>query len=118
MQGTTRKRVDQPWLVVLHALAVSNLLGLALLGQVPAEVAGWLVLPARTAGRVRGSAARWGYAHWRALGDYLAAELAAGVVAEPGVVGFVGLERRVGAGLVAPATVGVVVVAGRRGRVA
>ena len=71
MQGTTRRRVDQPWLVVLHALAVLSLLGLALLGQVPAEVAGWLVLPAGAAGRVRGRAARWGYAHWRALGDYL-----------------------------------------------
>jgi len=31
MQGTTRRRVDQPWLVVLHALAVLSLLGLALL---------------------------------------------------------------------------------------
>ena len=71
MQGTTRRRVDQPWLVVLHALAVLSLLGLALLGQVPAEVAGWLVLPAVAAGRVRGRAARWGCAQWRALGDYL-----------------------------------------------
>ena len=81
MQGTTRRRVDQPWLVVLHALAVLSLLGLALLGQVPAEVAGWLVLPTVAAGRVRGSPARWGCAHpglraagragWRALGDYL-----------------------------------------------
>ena len=35
MQGTTRRRVDQPWLVVLHALAVLSLLGLALLGQFP-----------------------------------------------------------------------------------
>ena len=52
MQGTTRRRVDQPWLVVLHALAVLSLLGLALLGQVPAEVAGWLVPPAVAAGRV------------------------------------------------------------------
>ncbi len=71
MQGTTRRRVDQPWLVVLHALAVLSLLGLALLGQVPAEVAGWLVLPAVAAGRVRGRPARWGCAQWRALGDYL-----------------------------------------------
>jgi transposase-like protein len=76
MQGTTRRRVDQPWLVVLHALAVLSLLGLALLGQVPAEVAGWLVPPAVAAGRVRpgrlrGSPARWGCAHWRVLGDYL-----------------------------------------------
>ena len=76
-----RRRVDQPWLVVLHALAVLSLLGLALLGQVPAEVAGWLGLPAVAAGRVRGRPARWGCAHpdlraagragWRALGAYL-----------------------------------------------
>ena len=46
MQGTTRRRVDQSWLVVLHALAVLCLLGLALLGQAPAEVAGWLLPPA------------------------------------------------------------------------
>lgn len=38
MQGTTRCRVDQPWLVVLHALAVLSLLRLALPGQAPAEV--------------------------------------------------------------------------------
>jgi transposase-like protein len=76
MQGTTRRRVDQPWLVVLHALAVLSLLGLALLGQVPAEAAGWLIPPAILgvlvrAGRHRHSqTGRW-YAHWRALGDYL-----------------------------------------------
>jgi hypothetical protein len=63
-------------LVVLHALAVLSLLGLALLGQVPGEVAGWLVPPVVAAGRVRprprrGSPARWEGAHWRALGDYL-----------------------------------------------
>ena len=76
MQGTTRRRVDQPWLVVLHALAVLSLLGLALLGQVPAEVAGWLVPPVVAAGRVRpgrlrGSQAGCWCAHWRALSDYL-----------------------------------------------
>ncbi len=76
MQGTTRRRVDQPWLVVLHALAVLSLLGLALLGQVPAEVAGWLVPPAVAAGRVRpgrlrGSPAGCWCAHWRALSAYL-----------------------------------------------
>jgi hypothetical protein len=76
MQGSTRRRVDQPWLVVLHALAVLSLLGLALLGQVPAEVAGWLVPPAVAAGRVRpgrlrGSQAGCGCAHGRALSEYL-----------------------------------------------
>jgi len=77
MQGTTRCRVDQPWLVVLHALAVLSLLGLALLGQVPAEVAGWLVAPAVAAGRHRSRPPRWGCAPpgrraaGRALGDYL-----------------------------------------------
>ena len=76
MQGTTRRRVDQPWLVVLHALGVLSLLGLALLGQMPAEVAGGLVPPAVAAGRVRpgrlrSRPARWGCAHGRALGDYL-----------------------------------------------
>jgi len=76
MQGTTRRRDYQPWLVVLHALAVLSLLGLALLGQVPAEVAGWLVPPAVAAGRVRpgrlrGSQAGCWCAHWRALSDYL-----------------------------------------------
>lgn len=76
MQGTTRHPVDQTWLVVLHALAVLSLLGLALLGQVPAEVAGWLVPPAVAAGRVRAGRHRprqtvhWS-AHWQALGAYL-----------------------------------------------
>ena len=73
MQGTTGRRVDQPWLVVLHALAVLSLLGLALLGQVPAEVAGWLILPAVAGGGGGlGRPAGW-VAQWRALGDYLAA---------------------------------------------
>lgn len=76
MQGTTRRRVDQPWLVMLYALAVVSLLGLALLGQVPAEVAGWLVPPAVAAGRVRagrlrGSAAGCWWVHGQALSDYL-----------------------------------------------
>ena len=87
MQGTTRRRVDQPWLVVLHTLGVLSLLGLALLpGQAPAEVAGWLVPPAiplvpGRARRVRGRPARRACTHpgrraagragWRALDDYL-----------------------------------------------
>jgi hypothetical protein len=53
MHGTTRRGVDQPWLVMLYALAVLSLLGLMMLGQAPAEVAGWLVPPAIEAGQVR-----------------------------------------------------------------
>jgi len=76
MQGTTRRRVDQPWLVVLYTLGVLSLLGLALLGQVPTEVAGWLVPPAiplvqGRARRLRGRPAGCWYAPWQALGDYL-----------------------------------------------
>lgn len=81
MQGTTNCRIDQSWLVVLHALAVLSLLGLALLGQAPAEVAGWLVTPTGAAGWSRSRPRRGGYASagrqaagkagWRALGDYL-----------------------------------------------
>jgi len=86
MQGITRLRGEQPWLVVLHTLGVLSLLGLALLGQVPAEVAGWLVPPAvplapGRAWRVRGRPPRRGCPHlgrqagdragWQALGAYL-----------------------------------------------
>ena len=45
MQGTTRSRVYQLALVVLHGLVVLSVLGLALLGQIPGEAAGWLVQP-------------------------------------------------------------------------
>jgi len=81
MQGTTNCRIDQSWLVVLHALAVLSLLGLALLGQAPAEVAGWLVTPAAAVGRARSRPLRWRHvvpgrraaskASWWALGQYL-----------------------------------------------
>ena len=53
MQGTTRSRVYQPALVVLHGLVVLSVLGLALLGQMPGEAAGWLVQPAVPGGGVR-----------------------------------------------------------------
>jgi len=53
MQGTTRSRVYQPALVVLHGLVVLSVLGLALLGQMPGEAAGWLVQPAAPGGGVR-----------------------------------------------------------------
>ena len=60
MQGTTRSRVYQPVLVVLHGLVVLSVLGLALLGQMPGEVAGWLVQPAVPGG--------WGAAAAGAVG--------------------------------------------------
>ena len=80
MQGTTRSRVYQPALGVLHGLVVLSVLGLALLGQMPGEAAGWLVQPAVPGAGVR----RWqppgvrcrrpGWSgHLTALGQYLAA---------------------------------------------
>ena len=45
MQGTTRSRDYQPALGVLHGVVVLSVLGLALLGQMPGEAAGWLVQP-------------------------------------------------------------------------
>ena len=84
MQGTTRHWVYQPAWAVLHGLAVLSLIGLALLGQTPGEVAGWWVAPpAVLAGQVwavspseRRSYAlwrrRWG-AHLAALGRFLLA---------------------------------------------
>ncbi len=45
MQGTTRRRIAQPWRLRLHALAVFSLLGPAVLGQVPGEIGGWPLRP-------------------------------------------------------------------------
>jgi hypothetical protein len=84
MQGTTRHWVYQPTWVVLHGLAVLSLLGLALLGQTPGEVAGWWVAPPAVAAGLVWRVpldARWWYAGWRrhwgasqaALGRYLVA---------------------------------------------
>ena len=53
MQGTTRSRVYQLALVVLYGLVVLSVLGLALLGQMPGEAAGWLVPPAVPGAGVR-----------------------------------------------------------------
>ena len=80
MQGTTRLRVYQLALVVLHALVVLSVLGLALLGQMPGEAAGWLVQPvAPSAGVrlrqppwVRYRRSGWSGSQWAALGQYLA----------------------------------------------
>ncbi len=75
MQGTTRRWLDQSWWLGLHALAVVSLLGLALLGQLPGEIGGWVLRPAAlgVAGPVR-QAARCGACggvRWQALGCYL-----------------------------------------------
>jgi hypothetical protein len=66
MQGTTRFWGEQPAWGLVHALAVLSLIGLALLGQTPGEVAGWWASPAQTVGLVRGlpafrgtSSVRW-----------------------------------------------------------
>ena len=80
MQGTTRLQVYQLARVVLHALVVLSVLGLALLGQMPAEAAGWLIQPAaggpaarqRTAG-VRVRRPGWPRKQLAVLGRYLAA---------------------------------------------
>jgi hypothetical protein len=75
MQGTIRRRIAQPWWLGLHVLAALSLLGLALLGQVPGEVGGWLLRPvAEACGGQEGrrSAAggfRWG--PWWAMAHYL-----------------------------------------------
>ena len=74
-----KARVYQPALVVLHGLVVLSVLGLALLGQMPGEAAGWLVQPAVPGGgvrlrpppRVRCPAAGV-VSHLAALGRYLA----------------------------------------------
>jgi hypothetical protein len=76
MQGTTRCQGAQAWLGVLSTLAGISFLGLALLGQVPVEVAGWqeavAVAPVWVwVGRARPTAAGCGWAHWRVLQDYL-----------------------------------------------
>jgi hypothetical protein len=79
MQGTPRSRVYQPALVVLHGLVVLSVLGLALLGQMPGEAAGWLVQPAVPGGgvrlrpppQVRFRPAGWS-SHLAVLGRYLA----------------------------------------------
>jgi transposase-like protein len=80
MQGTTRSRVYQPALVILYGLVVLSVLGLALLGQMPREAAGWLVQPAVPGAGVRLRQPPWvryrrpGWSsHLAALGQYLAA---------------------------------------------
>jgi len=78
MQGTTRSRVYQSALVVLHGLVVLSVLGLALLGQLPGEAAGWLVQPVVPGTRLRQPPwVRYRRPGWSvqvaALGQYLAA---------------------------------------------
>lgn len=45
MQGTTGRRKKQLVSLALHGLVVLSVLGLALLGQAPVEVAGWIIQP-------------------------------------------------------------------------
>jgi transposase-like protein len=45
MQGTTGRRKEQLVSLALHGLVVLSVLGLALLGQAPAEAAGWIIKP-------------------------------------------------------------------------
>ncbi len=74
MQGITRRRIAQPWWMGLHVLAALGLLGLALLGQVPGEVGGWLLRPvaASSVGQERrAEPGGSGCASWQVLGCYL-----------------------------------------------
>jgi len=80
MQGSPRLRVYQLALIVLHALVVLSILGLALVGQLPEAAAGWLIQPAArvTRGRRRHPVfwlcvqrGRWPGSQWAALGHYL-----------------------------------------------
>ena len=80
MQGTTRQRDDQALRVVLYGLVVLSVLGLALLGQMPEEAAGWLVRPAVSGRQVRQRSWSWvrcGTSGWAvqapALRQYLVA---------------------------------------------
>ena len=78
MQGTTSHRVYQPAWVVLHGLAVLSVIGLAVLGHVPGEAAGWIIRPRVAGGLVRvrrsGAAVLVGAtgSHLAAAGRYLA----------------------------------------------
>ena len=58
MQGITGWRDEQVGYGVVHALVVLSVVGLALLGQLPEEAAGWRVWPgvAYSAGWLRRSA--------------------------------------------------------------
>ena len=110
---------------MLHGLAVLSLLGLALLGQVPGEVAGWLVLPAvrGAAGRPRAAAGcgrggRWWACALAALGGYLAQSWPPVLLRSLLLWGLWAWSGRLGAGLAAAGAVGLVVVAGCGGGLA
>jgi len=78
MQGTTSWRVYQLVRGVLHALVVLSVIGLALVGQLPEEAAGWLIRPAAGQGGRRCPVGlcvwrvRWPGGRVAALGHYLA----------------------------------------------
>jgi len=59
MQCTTRLRVYQLGLVMLHALVVLSILGLALVGQMPTEAAGWLIRPVAAGGQAGRRPTAW-----------------------------------------------------------
>jgi hypothetical protein len=64
MQGTTGRRKDQLVSLALHGMVVLSVLGLALLGQVPVEAAGWVIRPAVYAERWERRVERRS-GHWR-----------------------------------------------------
>ena len=78
MQGTTGRRKHQLVSLALHGLVVLSVLGLALLGQMPVEAAGWVIRPTVYAEswerRVEGGSGNWlrsRLAWLRAVGSYL-----------------------------------------------
>ncbi len=73
MQGTTGRRKDQLVSLALHGMVVLSVLGLALLGQAPVEVAGWIIKPTVYAERWERKQQR-GSGHWlRSLREWLSA---------------------------------------------
>jgi hypothetical protein len=75
MHGTTSWQIDQRVRVGLHALVVLSVVGLALVGQVPEEAAGWLLRPVVSGAAVGRRRASWDWgpqaSHLAALGRYL-----------------------------------------------
>lgn len=73
MQGTTGRRKEQLVSLALHGMVVLSVLGLALLGQAPVEVAGWIIKPTVYAESWERKQQR-GSGHWlRSLREWLSA---------------------------------------------